>query len=99
MLLPILSVTVIGLIIGVGVGVAGLRGSRGWPAIARGLIGGWAGFLAGALVGVAVDVVFHTGVWVAVAGHAGAVAGAFLAVTRFLRQSASTDSGSPAPRP
>lgn len=78
MLLPTLSVTAIGLVVGL-VGAIGLRrlslGCVGWS-----LAGAWAGFLAGGVPGVLVDVVLGTGVWLAVIGHGGAVVGAVFAL-------------------
>lgn len=73
MLFPTLSVTSIGLVVG-GVVAAGL----GHPVrpLAIGILGAWIGFAAGAIVGVGIDVVLGSGIWVAIIGHAGAVTGA-----------------------
>jgi hypothetical protein len=72
-IMPFLSVTAIGL--GVGL-VAGLVGSEPGVRLARSVVGAWVGFGAGALVGVVLDVVGRTGTGVALWGHAGALVGA-----------------------
>lgn len=76
MLMPVASVSIIGLV-GALVAVA-----AGWhrvgSAVVRGVGGAWVGFLAGAVGGLAVDVVAGTGVWVAYVGHLGAVVGTVL---------------------
>jgi hypothetical protein len=84
MVLPLASVTLIGLIATVlAVGLA----RRQLPAaLVRGLLGSWAGFIGGALLGVTIDVAASTGVWVGVLGHVAAVAGAVVAETRTWRQ-------------
>lgn len=81
MLLPTLSVTVIGLIAGLVSLLLGRDQRR--LALLVGVAGAWIGFLAGGLVGVALDVTLGTGGFVAVIGHAGAALGALLAVGRF----------------
>lgn len=80
MVFPTLSVTVIGLV----AGLLALRFSREprWRTFAHGLVGAWAGFLAGAVIGVTIDVVLQSGELVALLGHMGAVLFAYLAVTR-----------------
>ena len=40
-------------------------------------------FIAGALVGVIIDVILQTGIYVAIIGHGAAALGAFVALTRF----------------
>jgi hypothetical protein len=70
---PNLSVTVIGLVVGIG-GALTRRGT--WRSGVAGLVGAWVGFAIGALIGGVLDVALGTGVWVAIAGHALAVAGA-----------------------
>jgi hypothetical protein len=81
MLLPTMSVTIIGLLAGVLAMLAGR--SRPGPSLARGLAGAWIGFIAGALVGVIIDVILQTGIYVAMIGHGAAALGAFVALTRF----------------
>lgn len=83
MLFPAVSVTVIGLVVGLIAMVA--TDHRPAPAIARGVAGAWLGFAAGALAGVAIDVVLGDGIFVAIVGHALAVAGAIVALRRFPR--------------
>lgn len=78
MLMPTVSVTVIGLVVGL-VGLLLNRG-RAWRELLRGLVGAWAGFLGGALAGVIMDVMLGTGVFVALVGHGLAVLGALVAV-------------------
>jgi hypothetical protein len=80
-LLPTVSVTVIGLLAGV---IALLLGRyRPGPSLARGIAGAWIGFVAGALVGVIIDAILQTGVYVALIGHVAAAMGAFAALARF----------------
>ncbi|MFP3914152.1 MAG: hypothetical protein ACLFWM_04695 [Actinomycetota bacterium] len=73
MLMPTLSVTLIGLTIGA---VAGL--TRGLPGrgILVGTVAAWAGFVVGAFVGVLLDALLGTGVWLAWLGHGGALVAA-----------------------
>jgi outer membrane lipoprotein SlyB len=74
MFIPAISVTFIGLVVGV-------LASPRWGLVRgliRGLGGAWIGFVVGGLLGAIVDVVSGTGIWVAVAGHIGAFAGAVL---------------------
>lgn len=73
MVMPLLSVTVIGLVVGLVAGGATRRPVRG---VLHGVLGAWAGFAVGGLVGVIVDVVAATGDWLAWLGHGGAVLGA-----------------------
>ena len=73
MLMPLASVTLIGLL-----GALVVVGSHRWSpgaALGRGLLGAWVGFVVGAIVGVTIDVVSHDGAWVAILGHLAAVMG------------------------
>ncbi len=79
MLMPTVSVTVIGLTVGL-VGLLLFSRGRAWQELLRGLVGAWAGFLGGALAGVIMDVMLGTGVFVALVGHGLAVLGALVAV-------------------
>ena len=81
MLLPTVSVTVIGLIAGPLAVVIGR--SRPARALLLGVVGAWAGFVVGALVGVALDVVVGSGTYLAIVGHLMAVIGAVVALARF----------------
>ncbi|MGH8791536.1 MAG: hypothetical protein ACRDXX_02700 [Stackebrandtia sp.] len=81
--MPTVSVTLIGLIVAGAVVSAGRRKGSGLT-LACGFVGAWAGFVAGAFSGAIFDVFLQTGVYGAMAGHAGAVAGAFLAATRLV---------------
>ena len=76
MLMPFVSVTVIGLIGGAFV-ARSRRLDPGGP-VGLGVLGAWLGFIGGAIVGVTIDVVAHTGIYVAVLGHLGALAGTAL---------------------
>lgn len=80
MVFPTLSVTIIGLI--AGLAALSFGRERSWRSVVRGLLGAWAGFAVGGLAGAAIDVVLRSGELVALLGHAGAVALAYLAVTR-----------------
>lgn len=75
---PTLSVTAIGLVVGLGAMLT-RRGS--WRSGLAALVGAWVGFAIGALLGGTLDVLFGTGIWVAITGHALAVAGALASVT------------------
>ena len=81
MLLPTVSVTVIGLIAGLLVVVVG--GSQPARALLLGFVGAWVGFVVGAIIGVAVDIVVQSGIYLGIVGHLFAVAGAVVALTRF----------------
>lgn len=73
MLMPIVSVTVVGLLAGLaGATVTGERNQS----LIRGVVTSWIGFFAGALVGLAIDTAAGTGIWLALFGHAGAIAAA-----------------------
>jgi hypothetical protein len=74
---PTLSVTLIGLLIGIGVMMVT---KADWTTVLAGLVGSWVGFAVGTLAGVALDIIFATGLWVALVGHVVAVVGAALAV-------------------
>lgn len=74
MVMPALSVTMIGL---VGAAVGALSGR--WPlgsALGRGIVGAWVGFGVGAVIGIVIDVAFGEGVFVAIVGHGAAIIGA-----------------------
>lgn len=73
MLMPTFSVSAIGLI---GALAALLvRRQPAGAAFGRGLLGAWAGFLLGGVLGVAIDVITHNGVFVVYLGHLGALLG------------------------
>jgi hypothetical protein len=76
---PAISVTIIGLIVG---GISADRRRIGWPPLAGGVVGAWVGFALGTLVGIAVDELFGTGIWVALIGHASAVLIGWIAAER-----------------
>ncbi len=80
MLMPTLSVTLIGLIV-VALVVLTARAPLG-RTLLFGLVGAWAGFAAGALGGLLVDVVTASGFHLALVGHAVAVLGAVLGSRR-----------------
>ena len=82
MLLPTVSVSVIGLIAGLLVVVMGAR-SGAARALLLGVVGAWAGFVVGAIIGVAIDVVVQSGIYLAIVGHLMAVVGSVVALTRF----------------
>lgn len=80
MLMPGLSVSLIGIVIALVAVVAfGRPASRALP---RGFLGAWLGFVVGALPGLVVDVLTSSGANLALFGHAGAVVGATVAVAR-----------------
>jgi hypothetical protein len=74
---PNVSVTVIGLLVGVG---AMLTRRGTWRFGVAGLVGAWVGFAIGALLGSALDFVFRTGIWIAIIGHGLAVVGSLASV-------------------
>lgn len=78
MLTPWISVTAIGLLVGL---VGAIWGQPGLLSALRGLAGAWLGFTVGGLVGLTVDVVAQTGAALVVAGHASAVLVAVTAVS------------------
>jgi uncharacterized membrane protein YeaQ/YmgE (transglycosylase-associated protein family) len=81
MLLPTVSVAVIGLIAGLLALVVGR--SRPARALLLGVVGAWLGFLVGAIVGVSVDIVVESGIYLGIVGHLMAVVGAVVALTHF----------------
>lgn len=87
MLIPFVSVSVIGL-------WAALRRPRSrvgtGPMALAGLVGAWAGFLAGSLTGGLIDLVVLGGFWPFVVGHVGAVMVAKVAVTNRARMALPT---------
>lgn len=72
MVIPFLTVTGIGLLIG----AAGHLLRTGGHALWLGFFGSWAGFAAGGVIGIIVDVTAHSGVWVSLLGHVTAIVGA-----------------------
>jgi hypothetical protein len=81
MLLPTVSVAVIGLIAGLLALVVGR--SRPARALLLGVVGAWLGFLVGAIVGVSVDIVVESGIYLGIVGHLMAVVGAVVALRHF----------------
>ncbi len=97
MLMPALSVTLIGVVVALAAGA--LRHLHPARTALPALFGAWAGFAAGAVVGVITDVISGSGSWLAVIGHLAAVAGAVLAVRAWALgpardRGAATDGGS-----
>jgi hypothetical protein len=78
MVMPLLSVTVIGVIVGMVAGAA--TGKIGRRPI-EGVVAAWLGFLAGAVLGILLDILAGTGWIVAWFGHAAALAGAVASFT------------------
>lgn len=78
MLMPALSVTLIGIVVGAAAIVARKRPKA---ALGRAFVGAWLGFVAGAVPGVIADILSGSGAYVAVLGHAGAAVGAVVALT------------------
>ena len=74
MVMPLLSVTFIGLVLGAITAV--LEHTPPLPTGARALAGAWLGFITGALCGLVVDIAMGSGATLAILGHAGAGAGA-----------------------
>ena len=74
--MPLLSVTLIGLVVGLASIALGRRDYL--SALMLGPAGAWAGFVLCGIPGVMVDVVAGSGVWVAVFGHVGAIGGALI---------------------
>lgn len=75
MLMPTLSVTLIGVTIGLVAGIS--RGTPGRGTL-QGLVAAWCGFVVGAFVGVIMDALLGTGTWLALIGHAGALTAAIV---------------------
>lgn len=73
MVMPVLSVTAIGLLVGL---IGGVYRSNAGQGLIRGVIGAWVGFAAGAIPGVILDVSTAGGSWLPWLGHAGALVGA-----------------------
>lgn len=92
MLMPTLSVTVLGLVAAAIV----CAGGRAVPvrAFAGGVAGAWAGFLCGALAGLVIDIVTGRGVLLAVLGHGAALVGGLIGAGRL-----GLTGAAPAPRP
>lgn len=84
---PTLSVTLIGLLLGVGVM---LVTKTDWTTVLAGLVGAWVGFAIGAVAGIVADIILGTGIWLALVGHVLAVVGAALAVRLQLARVASS---------
>ncbi|HSJ83226.1 MAG TPA: hypothetical protein VLA91_05345 [Acidimicrobiia bacterium] len=78
MVMPLLSVTAIGVIVGMVAGAA--TGKIGRRSI-EGVVAAWLGFLAGAILGILFDILAGTGSMVAWLGHAAALAGAVATFT------------------
>lgn len=79
MLLPLVSVTLIGFVAGLLVRPSPPARRGVGRSLVAGCVGAWAGFAVFGLVGVVVDVLAGTGSYVALLGHAGAVIGALAA--------------------
>jgi hypothetical protein len=75
MVFPVLSVTALGLVVGLVLGAARHDVLRG---AVRSVVAAWLGFAVLGLVGLAIDVVLGTGTWLAWLGHLGALGYAFL---------------------
>jgi hypothetical protein len=78
MVMPLISVTAIGVIVGIVAGAA--TGKAGHSPI-EGVVAAWLGFLAGAILGVLLDILAGTGSMVAWLGHAAALRGAVASFT------------------
>ncbi|OQS15800.1 hypothetical protein B0T36_07465 [Nocardia donostiensis] len=94
MLMPIVSVTVLGFVIAV-VSVVVRRTPVG-RSLLLGIVGAWLGFAAGSIAGALVDVVLGTGWVLALAGHTAAFAAAAgLVVGQREGRSSAGDAGTP----
>lgn len=82
MLMPAVSVTFIGLMAGL-LAMALTTRHRPRAKLLTAVAGAWAGFAAGALPGISLDVAAGTGIFLPVVGHAGAAAGAAVALMKF----------------
>lgn len=76
MIVPLLSVSLIGIVVALNRRGPGLPAG---PLVGAGLAGAWIGFLAGGALGALVDVFIIGGFWPFLVGHAGALAVARLA--------------------
>lgn len=81
MLLPAVSVTLIGLVAGLIFTL--LRRSKPLVMLLLGVAGAWVGFLVGAVFGIAIDVISQSGVFVAILGHLMAIPGSLVSLMRF----------------
>lgn len=73
MIFPLVSVSLIALFVAFRMAPDWIPQSR---AIRHGLIGGWAGYLVGAIVGFVVALVLPTDIWIGLIGHIAAFMGA-----------------------
>lgn len=73
MFFPFISVSFIGLFVALRMAPAWMPQTR---AIRHGLIGGWAGYVVGAILGFLVGFVMITNIWVGLIGHLAAFLGA-----------------------
>jgi hypothetical protein len=80
MIMPLLSVTFIGLTVGLAFVAARQMSILG--AVAHSIAGAWAGFVGGALLGLVADITLNTGGALAVLGHYAAIGGAVAADAR-----------------
>ena len=81
MLLPAVSVTVIGLIAGLLFIIVGEK--RLMYTLPRGIAGAWIGFIMGTILGVIIDVIAQTGIFLGIMGHLMAVFGSIATLNRF----------------
>ena len=80
MVMPLLSVTLIGL--AMAAGVIAWRRDGLVTALLYGVAGAWLGFIVCGVPGLLIDVALGDGKFVAILGHLGAVCGAAFALTR-----------------
>ncbi len=73
MIFPLLSVSLIGLFVALRMAPDWIPQSR---ALRHGLIGGWAGYVVGAIIGFLVSFVLPTDIWIGLLGHGAAFMGA-----------------------
>lgn len=85
---PTLSVTLIGLLVGAAVML--VTRSNDWTTLLVGQVGAWVGFAVGAVIGVVIDIIASTSMWLALSGHVLALVGAAIAVRSRLARLAST---------
>ena len=81
MLLPAVSVTFIGVIAGLIFVI--LRRKRLRFTLPRGIFGAWIGFIMGTILGVIIDVIAQTGIFLGIMGHLMAVFGSSATLNRF----------------